>query len=54
MIFLQVSELKKSHEEVIASVKEAHGDEIVELESKHSSATDGKCVLSLAGRGSVC
>ena len=39
---LQMSELKKSHEEVIASVKEAHRDEIVELESKHSSATDGE------------
>lgn len=41
-VFQQLSQLKKSQEEQMASLKEEHRDEVVDLESKHSGAIDGK------------
>ena len=40
--FKQLSEMKKAHDDLVASLKEEHRDEIAELDSKHSSAIDGK------------
>lgn len=34
--------MKKAHGDLVASLKEEHRDEIAELDSKHSSAIDGK------------
>ena len=41
--------MKKAHDDLMSSLKEEHRDEIAELDSKHSSAIDGKlmfCYLS--------
>ena len=50
-VFQKLSEMKKAHDDLVASLKEEHGDEIAELDSKHSSAIDGKLIVSYP---SVC
>ena len=52
--FQKVSQVKKSHEEFVASLKEQHSDEIVELESKHSSAFDGKIIQEVLKLVKLC
>ena len=37
--------MKKAHDDLMASLKEEHRDEIAELDSKHSSAIDGKLMF---------
>jgi len=37
--------MKKGHNDLIASLKEEHRDEIADLDSKHSSAVDGKLIF---------
>ena len=39
--------MKKAHDDLMASLKEEHRDEIAELDSKHTSAIDGKLITSL-------
>ena len=41
----QLAQMKKVHDELMASLKDEHQDEIAELDSKHSSAVDGKPVI---------
>lgn len=36
--------MKKAHGDLMASLKEEHRDEIAELDSKHTSAIDGKLI----------
>ena len=44
-LFEQLSQMKKAHDDLMASVKEEHRDEIAELDSKNSIAIDGKLML---------
>ena len=43
--FKQLSEMRKAHDNLMASLKEEHRDEIAELDSKHTSAIDGKLIV---------
>ena len=40
-----MTQLKKTHDELVASLKDKHEDEIADLDSKHSCAVDGKSVV---------
>ena len=37
--------MKKAHDNLTASLKEEHRDEIAELDSKHTGAIDGKLIV---------